>query len=100
MLGGAAVGIALSVAAGCGISVRYLHELLRETNTPLGQWIRDRRLQAAHEDLSDPANTRSIGEIAYARGFADQAQFSRAFRARFGMTASALRRTTRPVARQ
>lgn len=73
------------VAAGCGISVRYLHELLRDTNTTLGQWIRDTRLQAAMEDLKNPADRRAIGEIAYARGFTDQAQFSRAFRARFGV---------------
>lgn len=74
------------VAAGCGISVRYLHELLRDTNQTLGQWIRDQRLAAAHDDLTNPAETRSIGEIAYARGFSDQAQFSRAFRARYGVT--------------
>ena len=74
------------VAAGCGISVRYLHELLRDTNMTLGQWIRDTRLQAAMEDLQNPADRRAIGEIAYARGFTDQAQFSRAFRARFGVT--------------
>lgn len=74
------------VAAGCGISVRYLHELLRDTNQTLGQWIRDQRLAAAHDDLTNPADTRAIGEIAYARGFADQAQFSRAFRARYGVT--------------
>ncbi|WP_284165836.1 helix-turn-helix domain-containing protein [Frigidibacter sp. SD6-1] len=79
------------VAAGCGISVRYLHELLRDTNTTLGQWIRDRRLQAAQEDLANPADARSIGEIAYAHGFADQAQFSRAFRARFGLTPKEMR---------
>ena len=75
-----------AVAAGCGISVRYLHELLRDTNTTLGQWIRDMRLQAAMEDLKNPADRRAIGEISYARGFTDQAQFSRAFRARFGVT--------------
>ncbi len=74
------------VAAGCGISVRYLHELLRDTNQTLGQWIRDQRLAAAQEDLADMRDKRSIGEIAYARGFADQAQFSRAFRARYGIT--------------
>ncbi len=74
------------VAAGCGISVRYLHELLRDTNQTLGQWIRDQRLQAAHEDLESAADTRTIAEIAYARGFSDQAQFSRAFRANFGLT--------------
>ena len=79
------------VAAGCGISVRYLHELLRDTNTTLGQWIRDTRLQAAMEDLKNPADRRAIGEIAYARGFTDQAQFSRAFRARFGLSPSEAR---------
>ena len=75
-----------TVAAGCGISVRYLHEVLRDTNTTLGAWIRDMRLVAAQEDLANPGDRRSIGEIAWARGFTDQAQFSRAFRARFGMT--------------
>ena len=75
-----------TVAAGCGISVRYLHEVLRDTNTTLGAWVRDMRLVAAHEDLANPADRRSIGEIAWNRGFPDQAQFSRAFRARFGMT--------------
>ncbi|WP_112313332.1 AraC family transcriptional regulator [Pseudogemmobacter bohemicus] len=74
-----------TVAAGCGISVRYLHEVLRDTNTTLGAWIRDMRLMAAQEDLANPGDRRSIGEIAWARGFPDQAQFSRAFRARFGM---------------
>jgi len=74
------------VAAGCGLSVRYLHELLRDTNQTLGSWIRDQRLAAAREDLANASDKRSIGEIAYARGFADQAQFSRAFRARYGIT--------------
>ncbi len=74
------------VAAGCGISVRYLHELLRDTNTTLGQWVRDTRLMAAMEDLRNPADCRTIGEIAFARGFTDQAQFSRAFRSRFGFS--------------
>ncbi|WP_253188567.1 helix-turn-helix transcriptional regulator [Rhodobacter sp. 24-YEA-8] len=75
-----------SVAAGCGISVRYLHEVLRDTNTTLGGWIRDMRLLAAQEDLATPGDRRSIGEIAWTRGFPDQAQFSCAFRARFGIT--------------
>lgn len=80
-----------TVAAGCGISVRYLHEVLRDTNTTLGAWVRDMRLVAAHEDLANPADRRSIGEIAWNRGFTDQAQFSRAFRARFGVTPSEAR---------
>ena len=55
-------------------------------NQTLGSWIRDQRLAAAREDLANASDKRSIGEIAYARGFADQAQFSRAFRARYGIT--------------
>jgi AraC-like DNA-binding protein len=82
-----------TVAAGCGISLRYLHELLRDTNRTLGQWIRDTRLQAAMEDLTNPADCRAIGAIAYARGFTDQAQFSRAFRARYGLTPKEARGT-------
>ena len=61
-----------TVAAGCGISVRYLHEVLRDTNTTLGAWIRDMRLVAAQEDLATPGDRRSIGEIAWTRGFTDQ----------------------------
>ncbi len=74
------------VAAGCGISVRYLHRIFRDTNQTLGQWIRNLRLEKAHEDLRTPTDRRSIGEIAYTHGFSDQAQFSRAFRTRFGIS--------------
>ena len=41
--------------------------------------------------VKNPADRRAIGEIAYARGFTDQAQFSRAFRARFGLSPSEAR---------
>jgi AraC-like DNA-binding protein len=74
------------VAAGCGISVRYLHELLRDTNQTLGQWIRDQRLAAARERLRDPGNVDTIAQVAYRFGFCDHAQFSRAFKAQFGIT--------------
>ena len=43
------------------------------------------------EDLKNPADRRAIGEIAYARGFTDQAQFSRLFKAMFGQTPSGYR---------
>ena len=73
------------IAEQCGISTRYLHELFRDTNQTLGQWIRDQRLAACHQDLKDPAIRKTIAEIAYARGFSDQAQFSRAFRNQYGI---------------
>jgi AraC-like DNA-binding protein len=74
------------VANGCGISVRYLHELLRDTNQTLGQWIRDQRLAAAREKLGSAGDKESIAQIAYRFGFSDHAQFSRAFRAQFGLS--------------
>ena len=74
------------IANGCGISTRYLHELFRDTNQTLGQWVRDQRLTACQQDLKDIANRQTIAEIAYAHGFSDQAQFSRAFRNHFGLS--------------
>jgi AraC-like DNA-binding protein len=72
------------IARECGISARYLHELFRDTNQTLGQWIRDMRLEAAREDLRATRNPVSIAEICYRRGFADQAYFSRIFKQQFG----------------
>jgi AraC-like DNA-binding protein len=76
------------VATACGISVRYLHELFRDTNQTLGQWIREQRLIAAKESIEDPHNNQSIADIAYRWGFSDQSQFSRLFRAAFGISPS------------
>ena len=73
-----------AIARACGISTRYLHELFRDTNQTLGSWIRDQRLQAAREALTDRGNKQSMAVIAYALGFGDQAQFSRAFKTKFG----------------
>lgn len=50
------------------------------------------RLQACHAALRQPAlSRRSISAIAFEHGFIHATHFSRAFRARFGMTASAWR---------
>ena len=76
------------VAAACGISVRYLHELFRDTNQTLGAWIREQRLLAARHALEDSRNNQTIAEIAYRWGFGDQAQFSRLFRGAFGLSPS------------
>jgi AraC-like DNA-binding protein len=74
------------IAQACGISTRYLHELFRDTNRTVGQWIREQRLIACSEALADQANRQTVAEIAYHWGFGDQAQFSRAFKARFGLS--------------
>ena len=75
-----------TIADNCGISVRYLHEIFRDTNQTLGQWIRELRLKAAHDDLANTANKQSIAAICYQRGFGDQAQFSRLFKQRYDYT--------------
>ncbi|WP_212523505.1 helix-turn-helix domain-containing protein [Actibacterium sp. MT2.3-13A] len=80
-----------AVAAACGISTRYLHELCRSDGASLRQRIREARLSAAHRRLSSPGGTRSITEVAYGCGFSDASSFARAFRARFGVTPRALR---------
>lgn len=74
------------IARHCGISLRYLHELFRDTNQTLSAWIRDQRLDACRMALCDRNVTQSVGEIAYHWGFGDQAQFSRTFKAHFGMS--------------
>jgi len=77
-----------AVAAGCGISVRYLHALFRPAGMTLGQWVREQRLLGSQRDLANPRCVKGIAEIAYSWGFGDHAQFCRAFKERFGLTPS------------
>lgn len=55
--------------------------------------IRRRRLDRAHALLQDPAGTLPIAAVAARVGIPDAARFSRAFRRRYGITPSELRRT-------
>lgn len=84
-----------TIARGCGISTRYLHELFRDTNHTLGSWIRDQRLEACRAMLADGSSRQTIAEIAYDWGFGDQAQFSRAFKAQFGQSPKEFRDQSR-----
>ncbi|MET0877141.1 MAG: acetamidase/formamidase family protein [Tardiphaga sp.] len=75
------------VAQAEGISERYLQKLFEGTGSSFTHYLRERRLQRAWADLSSPAEAQhSISEIAYRSGFNDSAHFSRAFRARFGLS--------------
>lgn len=80
-----------AVAAACGISTRYLHELCRRDGTSLRERLRETRLRAAERRLSSPGDIRSVTEVAYSCGFSDASSFARAFRARFGLAPRALR---------
>ena len=86
------------IAAACGMSVRYLHELFRDTGLTVGQWIRHQRLEACRSSLSDAASRDSIASIAYRWGFAGQAQFSRAFKTQFGLSPKDFRDRSRTTA--
>lgn len=80
------------VADACGISKRYLHELFGDTNQTVSQFIREERLTAARDTIiSSPAL--SMAEISYRFGFCDQAQFSRLFKAKFGLSPSDWRKS-------
>jgi AraC-like DNA-binding protein len=78
------------VAERIGISKRYLHEIFADMNCTVSQSIREQRLRAAR-DLLQMASPVPLSDIAYRFGFADQAQFSRLFKAMFGQTPSSYR---------
>lgn len=85
------------IARACGISTRYLHELFKDTGETVRNWIRDQRLAACREALEDPDNIQTAAEVAYRWGFGDQTQFSRAFKARFGLPPGECRERARRV---
>ena len=75
------------VAQGEGISERYLQKLFEGVGDNFTHYVRERRLQRAWADLSNPAKAQqSISEIAFRFGFSDSAHFSRTFRQRFGLS--------------
>lgn len=82
-----------------GLSRASLYRLFE----PIGgvtDHIRTRRLRAAFDMLANDGK-RTVGEIAYACGFADISAFSRTFRHQFGMSPSEVREMDRksPLAR-
>jgi AraC-like DNA-binding protein len=84
-----------NIADGCGVSVRYLHQLFEAEGTTVCTHIKTQRLLMCERALNDPHCRKAISEIAYEWGFGDQAQFSRSFRARFGTTPSEVRAAAR-----
>ncbi|MBN9136757.1 helix-turn-helix domain-containing protein [Agrobacterium pusense] len=83
------------IAQACGISTRYLHELFKDTDQTVRGWIRDQRLAACRDALADPNNNQTAAEIAYRWGFSDQTQFSRVFKAHFGVPPGEFREKAR-----
>jgi AraC-like DNA-binding protein len=80
------------IAAVHGISLRYLNKLFEDDELSLSEWIWSRRLEKARVAVEcSPATGQSITQIAYAWGFKDPSHFSRAFKARYGVTPTAFR---------
>jgi AraC-like DNA-binding protein len=81
------------IARNNGISLRHLHYLFRLTDMSVSEWIWDRRLLRCHDLLMRPGpRPLSVTEVAYQLGFSSSSHFSTAFRRKFGMSPSDLRR--------
>jgi AraC-like DNA-binding protein len=69
------------------ISVRQVYKLWETEPRSLGQWILDRRLDAARRELTSPRRrNQTIAAIAGRWGFVDATHFSRRFRQAYGMS--------------
>jgi AraC-like DNA-binding protein len=78
------------VAAQIGASRTTLYRAF-QLQGGISEYIRLSRLDSARAALTDKDDPRRIGEIAYAHGFANEAQFSRAIRSAFGASPRELR---------
>jgi AraC-like DNA-binding protein len=80
------------IAAAIGVSTRYLHRVFEASENTVSASIRSRRLQRAHEDLTDRRlRQRSISEIANRNGFANQSSFATCFKKEFGVSPRSVR---------
>lgn len=83
------------VAAACNLSLSYLHRNFAGDGTTVAGYLREKRLQAAHRDLSSTTVDEPVIQVAQRWGITDPAHFSRMFKKRFGLTPGELRRTAR-----
>lgn len=74
-----------SIADALHISRSTLYAALPADNDGIAAEIRRQRLAHAHALLTDPTNSQSIAEIGASVGMRNAAQFSRAFRQRYGL---------------
>ncbi len=75
------------------LSQRYLQRLFELQDTTLSNYVRERRLERCCVDLVDAKHAdQSIADIGYRWGFRDQASFSRAFSAAYGVSPRSFRK--------
>jgi AraC-like DNA-binding protein len=86
---GLSIGV---VAEQMGVTPRYIHLLLEQSDKTFARHVLQRRLERAFELLNaDTRGDRKIADIAFAAGFSDLSYFNRAFRRQFGDTPSRIR---------
>lgn len=75
------------IAAGVGLSSRYVQSLLKAADCTARDLIRTERLKAARALLESPLHRhRSVTEIAFSCGFSNSSHFSTAFRAQYAIS--------------
>lgn len=83
-----------AIAAAHGISERYLRKVFEKRSKGVAEWIWQRRLENARQDILNPAKLHlSLATIAYDWGFKDASHFSRAFKNFFGVSARDMRKS-------
>ena len=81
----------LELAMTAGLSPSHFHHAFRaSTGRPPHRWVTDQRIRRAQELML--AADRSLGDIAFQTGFADQPHFTRVFAKVVGVTPHAWRR--------
>lgn len=84
------------IAREFGMSLRSLHNLFSGQDMTIMQHVKQKRLEAAAEDLRDPAlDSLSVTEIGIEWAFSDSAHFSNAFKACYGESPSNYRKAHR-----
>ena len=74
------------LAASLGVSIRYVQKVCAAQQCTFSDYLRDRRLELAAQQLRERGDEMSVEEIALACGFREPSTFYRAFRSRYGMT--------------
>ncbi|NML30518.1 AraC family transcriptional regulator [Paraburkholderia antibiotica] len=81
-----------SLASTARMSKRYMHRLFEKHGLRYGEFLLQRRLEHARDELEDPRlASLKIGDIAYRAGFNDAGHFSRTFRKCFHVSPGVFR---------
>lgn len=81
-----------AVARTVSVSLRHLNRGFAAEGTTVTQYIQDRRLEVAWQELANAGKTTMrIADVAARWGFSSQAHFTRAFRRRYGLVPSQMR---------